>query len=210
MALPSVSVIDQARLKPKHFECELGRRGISLGNWAFYVRELELKLLHAVDGLVHCIHRTAPGRSELFAGQPFDVAPQYTCEDWRRAFERSVLQRTAENFVAAKRLHDAGLGPSTKGICIVRRSHPWYSHRPCVTAGIFVDDLHGYRRKAETTEQQMIAAGVAPDRIKSCVRQQINGYVIDLNSVVGVTPIDAEDEVRAITSMLEEICKTKA
>lgn len=77
-----------------------------------------------------------------------------------------------------------------------------YSDRPCCTAGIIVDNLQRYTPKDETTESAMRVAGVEPDRLRSCIRQQINGYVSDLNSVVGVMPMNAEQEVSDIEEAL--------
>lgn len=50
------------------------------------------------------------------------------------------------------------------------------------------------------------ATGVAPDRTQGCIRQQIRGYVSDLNSVVGVMPVDAESEVQLVQQQLERVC----
>jgi hypothetical protein len=65
-----------------------------------------------------------------------------------------------------------------------------------------VDDLRSYRRKKETTEEEMLACGVRPDKSKSCLRQQIRGYVSDLNSVVGVMPLNAEAEIAGFEAEL--------
>jgi hypothetical protein len=52
------------------------------------------------------------------------------------------------------------------------------------------------------TWSQLIDAGVRPDQINSAVRQQVNGYVVDLNSVIGVVPVDAEAEVAAVEAQI--------
>jgi hypothetical protein len=49
----------------------------------------------------------------------------------------------------------------------------------------------------------MIAAGVQPDGIRSAIRQQLNGYVVHLSSVVGVQPIDGERDVRRVLEWIE-------
>lgn len=71
-----------------------------------------------------------------------------------------------------------------------------------MNAGIFIENLDNYPRRAPVTLEEMISAGVKPDKIKSAIRQQINGYVSDLNSVVGVMPITAEKEIYEIESLL--------
>lgn len=61
--------------------------------------------------------------------------------------------------------------------------------------GLYIDDLNFYDEKNETTFAELSHADVIPDKINSCLRQQIKGYVSDLNSVVGVMPKDKNDEV---------------
>ncbi len=65
-----------------------------------------------------------------------------------------------------------------------------------------VEDIRNLQPKKNATEEEIIAAGVTLDGLKSCFRQQINGYVSDLNSVVGVMPVDAEQEIEEILSRL--------
>lgn len=51
---------------------------------------------------------------------------------------------------------------------------------------------------------QIHEAGVIPDKIRSCVRQQRRGYVIDLCSVVGCQPKNAEEEITQVLTGLNE------
>ena len=68
--------------------------------------------------------------------------------------------------------------------------------------GIFTEDVTRLPEKQDASEEDVMACGVQVDRIKSCVRQQLNGYVVDLNSVVGVVPVDADDEVHEVVEMI--------
>ena len=47
------------------------------------------------------------------------------------------------------------------------------------------------------------------DRRRSAIRQQVNGYVIDLNAVVGVMPAEADNEVADLTARINA-CATEA
>lgn len=177
---------------------------VAVGAWAFWAPAFRTKILHAIDGQAHCLANSAPPREQLLAGQyAVPEGGRYSTQDWLNALSKCVLRRAAENFLAAQRLHAAGLGPAALGICLVRRFHAWYSPAVGHTAGIMVEDLNHLPRKwKKGTAQQMLDAGVAPDRILSSVRQQIRGYVSDLNSVVGVMPINAEQDILHLTDVL--------
>jgi hypothetical protein len=99
-------------------------------------------------------------------------------------------------------LHAAGLGPRPLGICHVRRFSGNFLGAWSETTGILIEDIGKLPPKPEATETEILAAGVTLDGIKSCVRQQIRGYVSDLNSVLGVMPVAAECEIEAILSQL--------
>ncbi len=144
-------------------------------------------------------------RSAVLGGEPFQVGASYEPADWFNALSTPVLQRTAENIVVIRRLAAAGVGPKLLGICVVRRFSSWYSSAETITGGYFVENLLYRFPKRETTTADLARAGVAPDRINSCLRQQIRGYVSDLNSVVGVMPIDAENDVAEVLAVLESM-----
>jgi hypothetical protein len=48
-----------------------------------------------------------------------------------------------------------------------------------LAVGLMIEDAAAKPPKPPATEAQILAAGVRPDRIRSAVRQQINGYVVD-------------------------------
>lgn len=190
-----IKIIEHARLHDRHCEVDGTKYAAKIGRWAFYIPDLQLKLLHAIDGRAHCTSESAPEIRDLFCDRPVLIRPMYTRKDWQMALSKPATRRAVENFIAAERLHAAGIGPAVRGLCLARSFEASYNCNPCLTAGIIVDDLQAYPRKHDTTQEEMLAAGVAPDRLMSAIRQQINGYVSDLNSVVGVMPIDAEDEI---------------
>lgn len=203
----AISATDVAVLK----EVVLGERSCvvdglayeyALGSWAFYLPALSLKLLHAVDGFQHCLHASAPSREDVTSRRPFPTRPEYSQDDWLRAYSTPVTRRAAENIVAARRLHAAGLGPAVTGIVFAHQFEPWYG-LTTVTAGYFVENLKWKLPKRKTTKADLARAGVVPDRINSCLREQIRGYVSDLNSVVGVMPVDAEKEILGVQGELE-------
>ncbi|MDT8409210.1 MAG: hypothetical protein RQ741_06400 [Wenzhouxiangellaceae bacterium] len=180
------------------------RMQAKVGAWAFYVPSIHAKILHSVDGTCHCIHATAPGRETVFEGHAPPGYDRYTAADWHRAYATRVARRAAENYIAARRLHDCGLGPRVTACVAVRNYQPFYSPKPSHSFGIVVEDLRTYPKRPSVTLAQFESAGVAADRTRSCLRQPIRGYVSDLNSVVGVMPVDAAREVQEIQQRLED------
>lgn len=193
-------VIDSCAIHRKTCDIDGKVYRLKMGAWAFYVPELQMKLLHAVDGRVHCTHDSAPPRDRVFSGSSFTTKEPYQERDWFNIYSKSVLKRAAENYVMYKRLHENHIGPEPLGCCLVRSIRAAYTPNETFTVGVMLADLTRYPRKRRTTEAQMIAAGVTPDKIRSALRQQIRGYVSDLNSVVGAMPIAGEQDV----SLLEQ------
>jgi hypothetical protein len=169
-----------------------------VGNWAFYVPALQLKLLHSVDGLVHCIRDSAPTRDEAFSEAWRLNSETYTTQDWRAAFSKHTVTRAAENYLVALRLYEAGVGPEPLALCLVSDFTSVYNLHGGTTAGFYVRNINHLPPKDSTTLEEIVACGVIPDRIKSCVRQQIRGYVSDLNSVVGALPTGRDTEIKAM------------
>lgn len=205
--MPTVTVFDTCHVDGDSCLVNGQRHAIKKGSWAFYIPSLELKLLHAMDDCVNCVHRSAPTREEVFSGRAHVDDSRYSLEDWAKAFSKSSLTRAVENYVTAKRLSDAGLGPEPFGLCVVQRFTEDYGAAPCRTAGIFIRNISGYPRKKDTTVDELMAAGVMPDRVLSCVREQIKGYVSDLNSVVGVTPSESNSLVAEIEEYVRKVVR---
>lgn len=173
------------------------------GMWNFYVPALKIKLAYSQNGKLQCLHKVTPPFAELMRGSlDGKRIGRYSADEWKQALGKSTRRRAAENYVAAYRLHLAGLGPKPLGICYVRNFSYRFSGDKCETTGIMVEDIRRLAPKKNATEEEIIAAGVTLDGLKSCFRQQINGYVSDLNSVVGVMPVDAEQEIEEILSRL--------
>ena len=208
----NIEIIERCRLKRggmlrgTYAEIRGSRMKVYAGAWAFYVPGLGAKILHSFQGSCHCIHATAPGRREVFEGTARLHDRRYSLDEWHRAYYTDVSRRAAENYVAARRLHDCGLGPAVAGCVAVPSFESFYAAGASHSFGILVEDLRRYPRRRPVTLAQLESAGVAPDRTASCIRQQIRGYVSDLNSVVGVTPVDAEAEVLAVQYQLERAC----
>lgn len=202
---PPITLIDRCVVRGDECEIDGRRYPVHRGCWACFVPDLGLKLLYGVGGLVHCLHGSAPDRGELFAGRASIGGRTYTASDWLAAYSRKVTRRAAENYVAAARLAAAGVGPAVRG-CVAVRQFIFDDGIPeGATAGVCLDNLETYPRKRDTTAREMITAGVAPDRIRSALRQQIRGYVSDLNSVVGVMPVNAEGEISRLETALDRV-----
>jgi hypothetical protein len=173
------------------------------GAWALWIPALQVKFLNSIDGKLTCLSRKAPPREALQGSDP--MAGQwgrYPLEAWRQVYEKPVTRRVAENVVAAERLHKAGIGPRVLGLCMARRFRDGRRDDRSFAAGFRIENAALKPPRPAATQSQLIDAGVRPDQINSAVRQQVNGYVVDLNSVVGVVPIDAEAEVAAVEAQI--------
>ena len=170
-----------------------------IGHWMFYLPATGEKFFHAAHGVTDCIHPTRPSNARLEEDWANDT---YTSADWRHALSTPLTRRLAELWIAGARLARAGLGPRPIGLTFASR----FVRDGVVlgrTMGARWEDAERLPAKTPATDSDLLAAGVRPDRIRSCVRQQLNGYVIDLSSVVGVQPIDAEDDVVAVRRWVE-------
>jgi hypothetical protein len=196
MELPPLRVLPPIALAPFLLLEGWRPRGAFMGMWAAYAPGPQLKLLHSVGGHIHSIARSAPRREE--AGGTKD--PQ---GHWARAFATPVTLRAAENWVMHARLHRAGLGPEPLALAIAPRYRAWFSRGATVSAGLHLADLRRYPPKPPATEAEVRAAGVIPDARGAAIREQIRGYVSDLNSVRGAMPEDAEAEVTALAAALD-------
>lgn len=181
------------------------------GAWAFFVPALGLKLHHARGGKQICLHPRArrftdpSGLDRVRSGFVSLLGRRvgnYYVGEWSAALAKPVTRRAAETYVSARRLAAAGLSPAIGVPVVVRGLHAPYLREPSSTAGFVSQDATALPPGPGATEGAIIAAGVVPDRIRSCIREQINGYVTDLNSVVGVMPIDAEAEIATLTARL--------
>lgn len=186
--------------------CRLDGRdyAISRGNWAFYVPRLGAKILHAREGRRWCFHETRPAADLLDAGDGALALGPYSLDDWRRALAVPVLRRTAENYVSARRLAAVAAGPAVGRGVVIRELTYDEGGAASASAGFEVADLTRYLRREPATEADLARAGVRLDRIASALRQQINGYVSDLDSVVGVAPVASDDAVRKVEARLAQ------
>ncbi|SEQ36331.1 hypothetical protein [Thalassovita taeanensis] len=197
----AIETLGKTRLRLFHARVDGRACKIAMGAWAVYLPGLQMKLMHSVHGDVHCIYHKAPKREHVLAGKP--VKNKVPAEEWKAAFTKPVTRRVAENYICLQRLYAAGIGPEPQGLVIVPQYRSWFSRGPGYTAGYRVANLYSYPPKAPTTEDQLRAAGIVPDRSLATIREQINGYVSDLNSVNGAMPENAEAEVAALTAHLD-------
>jgi len=187
---------------------ELGTDGKSLidgrnikakiGCWMFYLPKIQAKIFHARNGMIDC---TVAPKLEAITdmGQPIG---QYQAQDWFNALQTPIGRRLAEIWIISVRLWKAGISPQPLGICFVEHFiHDGVERGP--TCGLLTQNVHKLPRKRNCKLKHIIEAGVAPDKILSCVRQQHRGYVIDLCSVVGCQPQDAEPEINNLTNLLK-------
>lgn len=186
-----------------------GRRfAYESGAWAYWIPELRCKFLHSRQGHLDCRYPGVPSREDCnSATDPYGAVANhspYTWQDWRNVYTKTAVRRAAELYVATERLYKAGLGPRPLGICMARRLIESGKEDSHSALGISTEDVLDLPTKAPCTEEEFLRAGVQPDHIRSCIRQQLRGYTIDLNSAIGAMPIDAEREISAIEALLEK------
>jgi hypothetical protein len=206
-------VIETARVQHDVLQTVKGEFPLHSGVWAAYEPQSGVKVFHANAGRCYCVNRRGlryadPSWALDFGNRILDrlgiKRKLYWYSDWRRALDKPVERRAAETFIAAQRLAAAGLGPPVYGLVIIRAftGNPRGAAGP--TAGIVVGNANTLPPKPEATDEDCTAAGVTVDRLRSCVRQQINGYVTDLNSVVGVMPVDAEQDIDSLVKNIRD------
>lgn len=221
LPFPEVRFIESVKLRYskiafralKYTDSEGISSEVKSGAWAFYVPERRLKLLHTRQGKQTCLSKaanrfvqpnTTEARDNMQARESGTKVGSYFVQDWERALAKPVFRRVAETWIAARRLANAGLGPDVSEIMVVRKLYtPYERTGASVTAGFVQEDAWALPAGPHADDDAMIAAGVKPDQIRSCIRQPINGYVVDLNSVVGVEPLNAEAEIAALVAHIE-------
>ncbi|MBW8319214.1 MAG: hypothetical protein K0M47_07630, partial [Rhizobium sp.] len=172
------------------------------GKWMFYNPALQEKYFHVRSGNIDSTARSRPSERQLVEMSEHELSGRYPISVWKEALSTPISRRLAEIWIASTRLHRKGLGPEPGSLVIARQyKRNFRGYGP--TAGLKIGDARGLAPRAPVTQEEMKAAGVQPDRYLSCVRQTINGYVSDLCSVVGVVPIDAEDEVRELAEHID-------
>lgn len=211
---PDVRVIENLKLTDMKRARIDGRSfDVKAGAWAFYVPKLNMKILHAVEGRQTCLRKVAQRylnpsaaeeRENALARENGSKVGPYLVREWDAALTTPVAQRVAETWIAACRLAKAGLGPQATEIVVVKNFQSPYSALFSTTAGFVQANAKQLPKGPSGDEAAMRAAGVEPDRIKSCIRQPINGYITDLNSVVGVKPLDADAEIATLMAYIDE------
>lgn len=177
---------------------------VHLGKWMFYNPARQEKYFHVRAGKIDSTARSRPTDRQLAEMDDSEFSGRYPVSVWKEALSTPIARRLAEIWIASQRLHGAGLGPKPGSLIVARNyKRNFRSYGP--TAGLQIENARLLQPRTPVTQEEMIAAGVRPDRYLSCVRQTINGYVSDLCSVVGVIPIDAEEEIAALTLHIDEL-----
>ncbi len=195
------------RIQRPHLYIDGRRFAYDSGAWAYWIPALCCKFLHSAQGRLDCRFTGVPSRQTCETVTDPDSSAgndsPYTWQDWRNVYAKTAARRAAELYVATERLYKAGIGPRPLGICMAR-SLVESGHEDVHGAfGISTENVLQLPIKAPATEDEFLRAGVQPDRIGSCIRQQLRGYAVDLNSAVGAMPINAEAEIAAIEAFLE-------
>lgn len=188
--------------------CCIHSRGINRllrGKWSFYLPALEIKLPYSRQGFVECRSKKSPNRDLLLhdALNDYDFTP-YHADDWKLAYKTPCIRRAVENYVITDRLYRAGLGPKPLGFTYVKHCYIFGIRKKSANYGFRVENVNNLPPRKEASEGDLLRAGVRPDKTKSCLRQQINGYLLDLNSVSGVQAIDAQKEINELLEWLQE------
>jgi hypothetical protein len=173
------------------------------GAWSAYIPAIKLKVIYGRNGNITCLSSKAPLNKDVLS--PDAQYGNYTGEDWIRAYSTELKVRLCENYIASQLLADAGLGPSVSGVCIIKESYEEGGRITGPVYGYFVDNATKLPKKEEATEDDMLAAGTVPDKIKACVRQQINGYICDLNAVIGVVPMKKGERYSTLLRLLSSL-----
>ena len=171
------------------------------GCWMFYLPQLQAKLLHARDGSIDCTSPARPSADVL--EQPGLTLGRYVSDEWHTALTTPIARRLAELWIVSVRLWRAGLGPQPMGLCFVEQlQRDKEALGP--TCGFLSENVFKLRPKLSCKLEQLESAGVRPDKIMSCVRQQVRGYVVDLCAVVGCVPENAEEETARLEALFRE------
>ncbi len=179
-----------------------GRRcSASVGRWMFYLPKLQAKLFHSRDGSTDCTSPSRPSAEVL--QQPGLSLGRYISDEWNQALTTPIVRRLAELWIVSARLWSAGLGPQPLGLCFVEQFHR-DEEALGLTCGFLTENVHRLRPKLRCRREHVEAAGVRPDKIASCIRRQVRGYIVDLCSVVGCIPDNADEATRRLEVLLRE------
>ncbi|MDP6491323.1 MAG: hypothetical protein QGH42_11155 [Kiritimatiellia bacterium] len=171
----------------------------SLGCWMFYLPGLTAKLFHARNGSIDCIHPSRP--SDKIHTQSGIALGRYVSDEWNRALTTTITRRLAELWIVNARLWQAGLGPQPLGLCFIE-AFQRDDEDLGPTCGFLTENVFKLRPKLRCRLEHVQASGVRPDKILSCIRQQVRGYIIDHCSVVGCVPEDAEAETAQLEALI--------
>lgn len=170
------------------------------GAWAYYVPKLQAKWFYSHDQKIICLHKTAPkSLSSIEENKDYGT---YSADDWRSALSQCIFTKAATNYVIIKKLYQFGLGPEPLGFSVAKFVNDDLGLINGPAVGVNVANIKKLRTKPDATIDDLTKAGIISDKINSAIRQQIKGYVSDLNSVVSVSLMEHDDAIKDLAEML--------
>ena len=126
----------------------------------------------------------------------------YSADDWRSALSQCIFTKAATNYVIINKLYQSGLGPEPLGFSVAKFVNDDLGLINGPAVGVNVANIKKLRTKPDATIDDLTKAGIITDKINSAIRQQIKGYVSDLNSVVSVSLMEHDDAIKDLAEML--------
>ena len=170
------------------------------GAWAYYVPKLQAKWFYSRDQKIICLHKTAP--KSLNSIEENKDYGTYSADDWRSALSQCIFTKAATNYVIMNKLYQSGLGPEPLGFSVAKFVNDDLGLINGPAVGVNVANIKKLRTKPDATIDDLTKAGIITDKINSAIRQQIKGYVSDLNSVVSVSLMEHDDAIKDLAEML--------
>ena len=203
IGMKKIALYDHLEINRDAKNCMLdGKKYKTLnGAWTFYVPKIQTKWFYSRDQKIICLHRTAPKDvSEINSSTDYGT---YSAKEWKDALSECIFTKAATNYVIIDTLHKHGLGPKPLGFSVVKSAISEDGRVAGCAVGVEVENILKLKRKSKATELDFKNAGIITDKINSSLRQQIRGYVSDLNSVVSVRLDCADSRIEDLASMLK-------
>lgn len=171
------------------------------GVWTFYVPKIQTKWFYSSNQKVACLREKHPQKlSDIDETVDYGV---YSSKEWRAALSESIYTKAATNYVLIERLYKHGLGPKPLGFALAKNVASDTGKMDGWAVGVEVENIKKLKRKTDATKLELDTAGVVTDKINSALRQQIRGYVSDLNSVVSVRLETHDSRIEDLANMLK-------
>lgn len=201
--MKKISLYESLEVDSRRKSCILdGKQYKTLnGAWTFYVPKTQTKWFHSRAEKAVCLSEKAPQcPSEVSDSKDYGV---YSSNDWISILNECIYTKAATNYVIIEKLSKHGLGPKALGFSIVKHTTSTDGKLNGISVGVDVENINKLRKKAKATAEDFEKIGVIPDRINSALRQQIRGYVSDLNSVICVRLQQHDPRINELAIMLK-------